>query len=1649
MKGFISKLWKGVALFLVCVMVGVTFVPYLVFENNADARKKQSFEMTSQTASANSSVKGTEDNPFTILEIAPYHSMAQMIWLSGQTMPKLESDGVWDYYDTAHQSSFATGLSGMCDMENWQDASRSFSQKTPFWEKNSYDSNVLSQVTMGFNKEQKQYNDNDFKEVLLMFGYTGSTYLSGENITEDGRNKAISLIEDFRRNKNQAPFDTSSSAWYETKLEKIYNHELFKRFIIGIETRVIKEKWAEGKLIDEGNTNPSAAEIQEKIATFSRVDNAAEYNAIKAQTSTKEKVLDECDQYHVRVIVATPDEVNRSVANPSVKVDSVAVFPEKRVDGVYQTYTANPNKSLIDMADLVFMVNTYTNKESGMMYDCFTKDAQRKDTAGNYITERCSGHTLSAAQYQAKVNNHYKFDLSGKASVELFTRMIGGPTGSQKRLPVIINKTCLEVSDEGGDAFNTKTGTNNISRLFMLELVYNFDAEDFSAAGLLGRLSYNTGAAYQGANNASSDSAYEFKFDGNVKWGGGTFYSTTGSPTPVNGAHYLPYNSPSYKSGAGIFNASVFLYNSDENFNQQILNPRYSDNSEGIFKTADEYLASNQIIGNPNGKLTPADIIRSIVGDQGAILPLPHERLRVLEVQPCASFEKEEFEGNAEEHRAKLEEAYRKLLPNYTGPVVIDQMTSLELNGITEDLIESYDFIYFGLRTGKMNTDATTGNTVYNDTSLNGKIYLHTGDLISMNTGNNGTGGNSGAKHVQLLRGVLSMTNNGLLTNAGDNGQDAADVYRYAGNDITSRREKELEDYIKSGHCIVFDEGFFKYDAENNIVAGAANDETIDNTSNMYKIVKYCTASNEGTSGYKYLNSKAFKINFETGGGIGSNLETALALAPYIEIKMIYKEPDYALASAYSGGGVSAADGIKNVTNESRDLNFTFEIYTANISGNFSAQLYVDKFHDGCFNEGDDEVGSPKPGIYTGDAHHTDVPPYGGSTSMSVTLSEDYLGMVPWKLLVYEETTEPGMEKLNRASVSGYTSVKRPSGEVETINVLQIVSNRGDYHNNTVNLLTSEQFNKFAADDVLGPAVGYNIKIKQVGIDELMTSPEYFADITSVSELTNGLPEETNPFFAVDGNNKNLYDMLLLGFDDGYGSFDYKLDNDKQDILYTAIDQYINAGYAVLLSHDMLSFYNHRSTTLDAPGYYTGYYKNYRLREILAADRYGAYLSEEIRAAKDKDVPLKAGSASSTNPNGVAIENHDDWVAAGNHGKEPTHLYNHTQMQGFTDSALDTVAGKLGITGSRRLSNNYPNKSSLSFPYGTTSVEQTNKGQVTLFPYVIDTEYDSSSFPVANTHCQYYQLDMERDDLVVWYTLGGEYYNYNGPDPRNNYYIYNTKNITYTGMGHSGGVSDKEVKLFINTMIAAYRAAQVPPYAILTNEGAATATSSNETQYLYVDYDTFDSMSGSSSSATIISADLAKDPMTNENCIKLRYSILDNNMLVNKKAYISPIVFSHTTRGKVLRHIRTGSYTSNGEYIHPDSNSSISDYNSATLSSGSAIALWTEGVRTNVYKCDADGNPTEQVNFQNVAFGNNTSGIPLIPVDFATNLASNPQEYCTFIPLRFFEEEGETYNDIYVSLSCMLVFGLDGDRRALYGNGNMVNISKRQLFDLH
>ena len=150
----------------------------------------------------------------------------------------------------------------------------------------------------------------------------------------------------------------------------------------------------------------------------------------------------------------------------------------------------------------------------------------------------------------------------------------------------------------------------------------------------------------------------------------------------------------------------------------------------------------------------------------------------------------------------------------------------------------------------------------------------------------------------------------------------------------------------------------------------------------------------------------------------------------------------------------------------------------------------------------------------------------------------------------------------------------------------------------------------------------------------------------------------------------------------------------------------------------------------------------------------------------------------------------------------------------------------------------------------TNKIQAANEGQITKYPFAIP-----DSIFVADTHAQNYQLDLEYDsdgDVLVWYNLAGtsnrddgkksavnsksiSVYDGKNQDSRNNYYIYTKGNVTYTGLGHSTSsnspMSDDEIKLFINTMIAAYRSSASDPYIMVLNPDAVT-NGNNTTMYL-------------------------------------------------------------------------------------------------------------------------------------------------------------------------------------------------------------------------
>lgn len=136
---------------------------------------------------------------------------------------------------------------------------------------------------------------------------------------------------------------------------------------------------------------------------------------------------------------------------------------------------------------------------------------------------------------------------------------------------------------------------------------------------------------------------------------------------------------------------------------------------------------------------------------------------------------------------------------------------------------------------------------------------------------------------------------------------------------------------------------------------------------------------------------------------------------------------------------------------------------------------------------------------------------------------------------------------------------------------------------------------------------------------------------------------------------------------------------------------------------------------------------------------------------------------------------------------------------------------------------------------------QVNDGQITHYPYEI-----GSQITIANTHYQYYQLNMDEDmdgdensDIVVWYCLGASgdgsaIYTSSPNDVRNNYYIYNIGNITYSGVGHSTISNVNEKQLFFNTIVAAYKTRIKDPVVKLLENGSRTSAEKEVFMYILI-----------------------------------------------------------------------------------------------------------------------------------------------------------------------------------------------------------------------
>jgi len=529
---------------------------------------------------------------------------------------------------------------------------------------------------------------------------------------------------------------------------------------------------------------------------------------------------------------------------------------------------------------------------------------------------------------------------------------------------------------------------------------------------------------------------------------------------------------------------------------------------------------------------------------------------------------------------------------------------------------------------------------------------------------------------------------------------------------------------------------------------------------------------------YRFLDAVTGLANVFTESGAPANRGTIIQYLNLSKPKIELTESPV----AYTGPGGPSLAG--------KTLRYTFTIRNETdvtpADTRYYCNLYMDMNADGRYKYPEEQLADIAITDSGGNVVRTGELKAGVTYTATRTLPAEYVGIVPWKL----EVVKVGQERVH-ASAHGYTHV---AGTPTAIHILQVLPSDGGglnlKTNPTYQTLFGQVKNDFFIDittieaDTLGNVSSGSVTLRH-------------ADGTSTQAAYRNLKEYLN-----------IFDMLIIGFDDMWGDLNAAAAN--------AVAAFIDNpdSKSVLFTHDTTSFMNiplssYQATSGSVSTTNWGYYFNSLLRDAVGLDRYGVtnpvYGVTQYSPLKDKSLsqPFNVAAGALSLTNAVTMENNGYSVAYAPKSRERADSKPVTTLaetQGYTDFNL------------RRYRNNTDNG------YADTNVvSQVNEGQITTYPFDLNlvgfgnSSSTATTMPVATTHEQYYQLNMNPNDIVVWYCLAGsDFPVYN--DVVNAYYIYSIGNVTYSGAGHSGGtVVESEAKLFVNTMIAAYRAAAVPP----------------------------------------------------------------------------------------------------------------------------------------------------------------------------------------------------------------------------------------------
>ena len=710
--------------------------------------------------------------------------------------------------------------------------------------------------------------------------------------------------------------------------------------------------------------------------------------------------------------------------------------------------------------------------------------------------------------------------------------------------------------------------------------------------------------------------------------------------------------------------------------------------------------------------------------------------------------------------------------------------------------------------------------------------------------------------------------------------------FRFPGNDITEEKLDKLKEYIESGYPIVFADGFVNRNGGNITV----NDFKIDNSSRMYELVEYAIKFRQDNPS---KNNVIFEGANESLDGVELNSLITNINLPRPEIileKQVYekdidvpnRDTDY---TRIDNRTLEINFKLLNKGFESDKTKFKISLYVdSNSDGKLSGtREIVDKRYYDIFK---DNV------IYKGDLTASSTSWY----KVSYELPKNYVGVIPWKLKV-EYKSGNGLKRYANVTGMGYVKRTGEKQKIKVLQIKsteyikshlnQIYAGQADFYkyNASIKFFTKAQRDTVLSywDNGVGAPANKMVdgvpqqfyqtrttfdmgKGKDSTFNELLSKVDDFdIDIDSIgaydyidkydkwcqknkNEGKNKRPEEFFDEFPIKAGETKQYDMLVLGFADAF-----QLPNVKDCL--EPIQGYIDDGKPVLFSHDCTSLTNYRGAS------HWNYDFNRMIRGQVGLDRYGVLNNWALRVGTGSnknddstsynsvDYPtIKANTTVNTMKSSELYKIAKDNAERDKNDKKDIAYIPRSNKTKIAKEVQGLTYGNLILSTWIKNGHNYTQKTLLK---GMTAfkdskrAEQINQGQITTYPFKIKEVLD-----IALTHFQPYQLDLNEDedkdgesDLIVWYTLmssreeadnPSHAYNMNPRDVRNNYYIYTKGNITYSGVGHSKVTDREEMKLYINTLIAAYKAAMIPPSIKFKETGASDAA---EKTVSYISYD--------------------------------------------------------------------------------------------------------------------------------------------------------------------------------------------------------------------